>query len=84
MAKTEEVATRLDEFIRAAQKKYDTRPLRTKYERHPPAEAPKEPILEIYEMYLRKLTVDECEALYLILGKMSEAAARPRPYHKRG
>lgn len=40
--------------------------------------------MEIYEKYLRKLTVDECEELYRILGKMSETAARPRPYHKRG
>jgi hypothetical protein len=83
MADIEGVAERLRNFILAAQKIYDTRPQQTKYK---PLEVEhrKDPILEIYEKYLRKLTVDECESLYRILGKMSEAAARPRPYHKRG
>jgi hypothetical protein len=70
---TEAVASRLHEFIKEAKQKTSTRPAQVKYsERMAPATG-KEPILEIYEAYLSKLTPDDLTKLDEIIKKMSGA-----------
>ena len=55
MAEIQEVAARLDKFVREAQGKVSARPPQTEYRASMRAEFPKEPILEIYEKYLGNL-----------------------------
>jgi hypothetical protein len=73
MTEIHEVAARLDKFVREAQRKVSARPAQTEYRGSMRAEAPKEPILEIYEKCLGKLPERDCDALDDILKKMSGA-----------
>jgi len=73
MPDTPAVALRLHGFIEAAAKKASTSDVQPEYRQYSQPAPPKQPILRVYEEYVRGLTDEERAKLYEIIGKMAGA-----------